>query len=53
MEQGSRHILDDRDVMSRGFEEGKVCVCVCMFVSMCKCSGESVPLRVCGCVGMK
>ena len=41
-------------IMSRGFEEGKVCVCVhariCMFVSMCECSGESVPLRVCGCV---
>ena len=30
-----RHILDDGDILSKGFEEGKslcVCVCVCKYV---------------------
>ena len=42
-----RHILDDRDVMGRGFEEERgvsvcvsvcvcVCVCVCVHVYVCK-----------------
>ena len=30
-----RHILDDRDVMGRGFAEGKGCVCVCVCVCVC------------------